>query len=111
MNNREFILLNNFYNFWDPDGTKDIHDFVSLAITSLVQTNQISRDTLVEFQKSKEVETQVDVLKTKIEELTRELRGLETEITESRSMLVNSTHTMSYGDPCSCSSYTVRSSC
>lgn len=112
MNDKEFVLLENFYNFWDPDGTKDINEFITLAITSLVNTGQINRSTLATFQKSKMGNVRRLELREKIRELENELANIPNhESTVSESHARNDKPTFKT-DPCGMNASTIsRSTC
>ncbi len=55
MTSNEFILLENFYKFWNLSGTKKLDDYVKLAKSSFVETEQITQAVLDEYYELKKI--------------------------------------------------------
>lgn len=104
----ELDFIENFYKFFSTKGNPNVNDFIS-ACNPLIESNQISRESLNKFVASIEINIEITAKEEEIKTLEKQIAKLRSEIqklkskvskpiTSARTIL---TESLSTSDPCS----------
>ena len=107
--NAELDFIENFYKFFSIRGNTNVNDFIS-ACNPLIESNQISRESLTKFVASIEINIEIAAKEDEIKTLEKQIAKLRNEIQKLKSKQVckpiNSPRTiivesLGSSDPCS----------